>query len=129
MYKRRGQVGAHQVLVDGIGRPEQLRDHSPHLPAVCSGYGPAPRSTRLVGLLACQLPDSYWVRWRPYEGQPSGSRLIRMAPQFDDGTLTVHVTAMYYWQGAAQAHRVVERGIPGEVVLIVDDDLAAALEV
>jgi hypothetical protein len=30
---------------------------------------------------------------------------------------------------AAQAHRVVERGIPGEVVLIVDDDLAAALEV
>jgi hypothetical protein len=32
-------------------------------------------------------------------------------------------------QDAAQAHRVVERGIPGEVVLIVDDDLAAALEV
>jgi hypothetical protein len=29
----------------------------------------------------------------------------------------------------AQVHRVVERGIPGEVVLIVDDDLAAALEV
>jgi hypothetical protein len=29
----------------------------------------------------------------------------------------------------AQAHRAVERGIPGEVVLIVDDDLAAALEV
>jgi hypothetical protein len=41
----------------------------------------------------------------------------------------VHVAAMYYWQDAAQAHRVVERGIPGEVVLIVDDDLAAALEV
>jgi hypothetical protein len=32
-------------------------------------------------------------------------------------------------QDAAQAHRAVERGIPGEVVLIVDDDLAAALEV
>jgi hypothetical protein len=34
------------------------------------------------------------------EGQPSGSRLIRMAPRFEDGTLTV-----------------------------VDDDLAATLEV
>lgn len=75
------------------------------------------------------LPDGHRIRWRPYEGQPSGSRLIRMAPRFDDGTLTVHVAAMYYWQDAAQAHRVVERGIPGEVVLIVDDDLAAALEV
>jgi hypothetical protein len=32
------------------------------------------------------------------------------------------------WTSAAQAHRVVERGIPGEVVLIVDDDLTAALE-
>jgi hypothetical protein len=32
------------------------------------------------------------------------------------------------WRSAAQAHRVVGRGIPGEVVLIVDDDLAAALE-
>jgi NADPH:quinone reductase-like Zn-dependent oxidoreductase len=52
-----------------------------------------------------------------------------MAPRFDDGTLTVHVAAMYYWQDAVQAHRVVERGTPGEVVLIVDDDLAAALEV
>jgi NADPH:quinone reductase-like Zn-dependent oxidoreductase len=53
-----------------------------------------------------------------------------MAPRFDDGTLTVHVAAMYYWQDAAQAHRVVERGdAPGEVVLIIDDDLAAALEV
>jgi hypothetical protein len=47
-----------------------------------------------------ELPDGYWVRWRPYAGQPSGSRLIRMAPRFEDGTLTV-----------------------------VDDDLAATLEV
>jgi hypothetical protein len=31
---------------------------------------------------------------------------------------------------AAQAHRTVERGdIPGEVVLVVDDDLAATLEI
>jgi NADPH:quinone reductase-like Zn-dependent oxidoreductase len=75
------------------------------------------------------LPDAYRVDWQLYEGRSSGSRLIRMAPRFDDGTLTVHVPAMYYWQDAAQAHRAVERGIPGEVVLIVDDDLAAALEV
>jgi hypothetical protein len=39
------------------------------------------------------------------------------------------VAATYYWQDAAQAHRVVERGIPGYVTLIVDDDLAAPLEV
>lgn len=76
------------------------------------------------------LPDAYRVDWRLYEGRSSGSRLIRMAPRFDDGTLTVHVPAIYYWQDAAQAHRVVERGdTPGEVVLIIDDDLAAALEV
>jgi hypothetical protein len=52
-----------------------------------------------------------------------------MAPRFDGGTLKVHVAAMYYWQDAALAHRLVEWGIPGDVVLIVDDDLAAALEV
>jgi NADPH:quinone reductase-like Zn-dependent oxidoreductase len=75
------------------------------------------------------LPDAYRVDWQLYEGRSSGSRLIRMAPRFDDGTLTVHVPAMYYWHDVAQAHRAVERGIPGEVVLIVDDDLAAALEV
>jgi NADPH:quinone reductase-like Zn-dependent oxidoreductase len=75
------------------------------------------------------LPDAYRVGWQLYEGRSSGSRLIRMAPRFDDGTLTVHVPAMYYWQDVALAHRAVERGTPGEVVLIVDDDLAAALEV
>jgi NADPH:quinone reductase-like Zn-dependent oxidoreductase len=53
-----------------------------------------------------------------------------MAPRFDDGSLSVHVSAMYYWQDAAQAHRAVEQyDIRGEVVLIVDDDLASTLEV
>jgi len=53
-----------------------------------------------------------------------------MAPWFDDGSLPVTVQARYYWHDAAQAHRVVERGhTRGKLVLIVDDDLAAALEV
>ena len=70
------------------------------------------------------------VHWQPYGGQPSGSRLIRMAPWFDDGSLSVHMSARYYWQDAAEAHRVVEQGhTRGKLVLIVDDDLAAALEV
>jgi hypothetical protein len=37
---------------------------------------------------------------------------------------------MYYYQDAAEAHRTVEQGhTRGKVVLIVDDDLAAELEV
>jgi hypothetical protein len=40
------------------------------------------------------------------------------------------VQARYYWHDAAQAHCAVERGhTRGKLVLIVDDDLAAALEV
>lgn len=77
-----------------------------------------------------ELPDRPQVRWQPYDGQPRGSRLIRMAPWFDDGSLTVTVQARYYWQDAAQAHRAVENGhVQGKLVLIVDDDLAAAMEV
>jgi Zinc-binding dehydrogenase len=81
-------------------------------------------------LLKAELPEAGRVCWETYECRPSGSRLIRMAPRFDDGSLSVHVSAMYYWQDTAQAHRAVEQDdIPGEVVLIVDDDLAATLEV
>jgi NADPH:quinone reductase-like Zn-dependent oxidoreductase len=77
-----------------------------------------------------KLPEPHRIDWQRYKGRPNGSGLIRMAPRFDDGTLTVQVSAMYYWQEAARAHRVVERGdTPGEVVLVVDDDLAAALQV
>jgi len=76
------------------------------------------------------FPDADRVHWRRYDAQPSGSRLIRMAPRFDDGTLSVQVSARYYWQDAADAHRLAERGhTRGKVVLIVDDDLAAALGV
>ena len=77
-----------------------------------------------------ERPAAQGVRWEQYDGQPRGSRLIRMAPWFDDGSLSVTVQARYYWHDAAQAHQVVELGhTRGKLVLIVDEDLAAALEV
>lgn len=79
---------------------------------------------------AAAYPDAGRVRWQPYDGQPSGSRLIRMAPWFDDGSLSVTIARRYYWQDAAAAHREVEQGhTRGKLVLIVDDDLAAELGV
>ena len=75
-------------------------------------------------------PDADRVTWRHYNGKPRGSRLIRMAPWFDDGTLSVEVSRQYSWRDAAQAHREVAKGhTRGKIGLIVDDDLAAALEV
>ena len=63
-------------------------------------------------------------------GQPSGSRLIRMAPWFDDGLLSVQVAGRYYYEDAAKAHRLVEQGhTRGKLVLIVDDALAREWEV
>jgi hypothetical protein len=48
----------------------------------------------------------------------------------DLGSLSVHVSGKYFWHDAAQGHRVVEEGhTRGKLVLIVDEDLAAALEV
>ena len=53
-----------------------------------------------------------------------------MAPWLDDGSLSVTVQARYYWHDAAQAHRVAELGhTAGKLVLIVDEDLAAAMEI
>jgi NADPH:quinone reductase len=76
------------------------------------------------------LPAADRVRWVQYDGQARGSRLIRMAPWFDDGSLTVTVQARYYWHDAARAHREVERGhTRGKLVLAVDEDLAAELEI
>jgi NADPH:quinone reductase-like Zn-dependent oxidoreductase len=91
----------------------------------------AARAARDGALLAtpvrAELPDQQRVRWRRYDGQPRGSRLIRLAPWFDDGSLTVTLQARHYWQDAAQAHREVEDGhTQGKIVLIVDEDLAAA---
>jgi len=75
-------------------------------------------------------PDDSRVRWQRYDGQPRGSGLIAMAPWFDDGTLTVQVSKMFHWEDAAAAHRAVELGhTRGKIALIVDEDLAAQLEV
>ena len=94
----------------------------------------ATRAARDGALIATPVradyPGAQRVRWQHYEGQPRGSRLIRMAPWFDDGSLTVTVQARYYWYDAAEAHRVVEQGhTEGKLALVVDDDLAAALEI
>ncbi len=77
-----------------------------------------------------ELPAAEHVHWQPYDGQPSGTRLIRMAPWLDDGSLGVHVEARYFLGDAVEAHRKVEQGhTRGKIVLIVDEDLAAELEV
>ena len=94
----------------------------------------AARAARNGALIAtpvhAELPGTERVRWQRYDGQPRGSRLIRLAPWFDDGSLSVTVQARYYWHDAAQAHRVVEGGhTQGKLALIVDDDLAATMEI
>jgi NADPH:quinone reductase-like Zn-dependent oxidoreductase len=72
------------------------------------------------------FPDSDRVTWRPYNGQPRGSNLIRMAPWFDDGSLEVHIARRFFWTDAAAAHREVETGhTRGKLLLIVDEDRAA----
>ncbi len=75
---------------------------------------------------ADSYPDGERVSWHRYDGAPSGSGLIRMAPWFDDGSLQVHVSRAFYWKDAAAAHREVEKGhTRGKLALVVDDDLAA----
>jgi NADPH:quinone reductase-like Zn-dependent oxidoreductase len=75
---------------------------------------------------AADYPDADRVDWQRYDGQPRGSRLIRMAPWFDDGSLTVHIAGRRYLGDAASAHREIEQGhTRGKLLLIVDEDLAA----
>ena len=119
--------------------PEQVRD------VISGGAGKvlacaaptldgAVRAARDGALVAtpvhAEAPETKRIRWQQYTGQPSGTRLIHMAPWFDDESLKVILQARYFWQDAAEAHRVIERGhTQGKLVLVVDEDLAAALEV
>jgi len=95
------------------------------------GAAKAARDGALIATpVHAELPDGQRVRWELYSGKPRGSRLIRLAPWFDDGSLTVTVQARYFWHDAAEAHREVEKGhTQGKIALIVDVDLAAPLEV
>ncbi len=95
------------------------------------GAAKAARDGALIATpVRADFPDGERVRWRSYNGQPRGSRLIRMAPWFDDGSMTVTVQARYFWHDAAEAHREVERGhTQGKIALTVDVDLAASQEV
>ena len=93
----------------------------------------AARAARDGALIASpvddELAEAERVRWQVYSGLPRGSRLIRMAPWFDDGSLSVTVQARYFFREAAKAQTVVEGGhTRGKVVLVVDEDLAASLE-
>ncbi len=119
--------------------PEQVRDVTDGgaervLACAAPTLDGAARAARDGALIAtpvhAETPDAQRIRWQQYDGQPRGSRLIRMAPWLDDGSLSVTMAARYYWHDAAQVHRVAELGhTAGKLVLIVDDDLAAAMEI
>ena len=119
--------------------PDQVRDAidgGPEKVLVCAAptVEGAARAARDGALIAtpvhADLPDGQRVRWRQYHGEPRGNRLIRLAPWFDDGSLPVTVQERFYWQNAAEAHRVAERGhTQGKLALVVDEDLAAELEI
>jgi NADPH:quinone reductase-like Zn-dependent oxidoreductase len=95
------------------------------------GAAKAARDGALIATpVRAEYPDGQRVRWQSYNGQPRGSRLIRMAPWFDDGSLTVTVQSLYYWHSAAKAHEVAERGhTQGKLALVVDTDVAAEMEI
>jgi NADPH:quinone reductase-like Zn-dependent oxidoreductase len=121
--------------------PEQVRDAidggaGKVLACVAPTLEGAARAARDGALIATPvhaelpLPAADRVRWQQYNGQPRGSRLVRMAPWFEDGSLSVNIQARYFWHNAAEAQREVERGhTQGKIVLIVDEDLAAGMEV
>lgn len=134
------KLGAAMVVdhnqPDWPDRVRQMTDGGPAKILACAAQTlqGAARAAREGATIAtpvhAQLPPAGHVQWRAYDGQPSGSRLIRMAPWFDEGTLAVHVEAKYFLADAPEAHRMAEHGHSrGRIVLIVDEDLAAELEV
>jgi NADPH:quinone reductase len=71
-------------------------------------------------------PDDGRVRLVRYNGEPRGSDLIALAPWFDEGVVSVHVSRAFYWKDVAAAHSELETGHTlGKLVLVVDEDLAA----
>jgi NADPH:quinone reductase-like Zn-dependent oxidoreductase len=71
-------------------------------------------------------PDDGRVRLIRYNGESRGSDLIALAPWFDEGVVSVHVSRAFYWRDAATAHSELEAGhVAGKLVLVVDEDLAA----
>jgi NADPH:quinone reductase len=131
------KLGAEIVIDHGQPDwPDQVRratDGGADRVLACVGptVAGAAAATRDGGVIATpvhgvDLPDGERVRWQPYDGQPRGSNLIRMAPWFDDGSLVVHVSSRYFWKDAAAAQQQVEEGhTRGKVLLVVDVDLAA----
>lgn len=97
-------------------------------PATLPGAAKAASDGALIAtpVHADDYPESGRVHWQPYDGQPRGSSLIRLAPWFDDGSLSVHISRRFFWRDAAAAHREVEKGhTRGKLLLIVDEDIAA----
>lgn len=134
------KLGAAHVVdhtrPDWPGQIRELTGGGAHRVLACAAptLEGAARAARDGALIAtpvhADLPGGQRVRWQLYDGRPRGSRLIRMAPWFDDGSLSVAIAQRYYWQNAAQAHRDIETGhTAGKRVLVVDDDLAASLEI
>ena len=91
----------------------------------------AARAARDNGVIATpaitdDLPEADRVDWHRYDGQPSGTRLIRMAPWFDDGSLAVHIARRFFFTDAETAHREIENGhTRGKLLLVIDEDRAA----
>jgi NADPH:quinone reductase-like Zn-dependent oxidoreductase len=116
--------------------PEQVRKETDGgvdraLASAAASFSGAARAARDGAIIATpvradEYPEAERVHWENYNGQPSGTRLIKMAPWFDDGTLSVHVVRRYYLADAPAAHSTVEQGhTRGKLALIVDEDLAA----
>jgi NADPH:quinone reductase-like Zn-dependent oxidoreductase len=131
------QLGA-EVVVDHMqpNWPEQVRretDGGVDLVFACAAptFSGAARASHDGAIIATPVyaddyPEAGRVHWENYNGERSGTRLIKMAPWFDDGTLQVHVVRRYYFADAPAAHATVEHGhTRGKLLLIVDEDLAA----
>jgi NADPH:quinone reductase-like Zn-dependent oxidoreductase len=134
------QLGAAEV-VDHTDPdwPEQVRKYAAGgvdkvlvtVQPTLEGAARAARDGALIAtpVYAEQFPDAGRVSWKQYNGQAKGSTLIRMAPWLDDGSLSVTLQARYFFRDAAKAQTAVESGhTRGKVVLVVDEDLAATME-